>query len=415
MVDIARPKKSNRNRNIMIGVGVAALVVVTVALSQLGPASQTIDRAAVLVDTVKQGDVVRDVRGNGTLAPERIRWITAQASARVERLLSESGRNVAAGELFLELSNPDLQIQTMQAEQQVRQAQIDLLNLRTSLRGGLLTQEGLVASMKTAWVSAQQEYQAADSLVKMGLVPPFEAANRKAAAEEFTTRYRVERDRLALMAASIDSQISVSASRVIQLQAIASSQQARLTSLQVRAPEAGVLQDLTLQLGQWVPEGTTLAKVVQPGKLKAVLRIPESQAKDIQLGQIASIDTHNGIVKGRVARKDPGSTGGNVTIDVAIDEALPAGAVPDINVDGTIQIERLENILYAGRPAMSVGTGSLTLFKIIDGGGAAIRVPVVLGRSSVNTIEILKGLAVGDQIILSDMSTYANVDRVRIK
>jgi len=183
----------------------------------------------------------------------------------------------------------------------------------------------------------------------------------------------------------------------------------------VRAPEAGVLQDLTLQLGQWVPEGTALAKVVQPGKLKAVLRIPESQAKDIQLGQTASIDTHNGLVKGHVARKDPGSTGGSVTIDVALDEALPPGAVPDINVDGTIMIERLQNIVYTGRPALTAGTGNVTLFKLVDGGDAAVRVPVVLGRSSVNTIEILKGLSVGDQIIMSDMSSYAAVDRVRIK
>lgn len=414
-MDIARPPKSNRSRNLIIGGVVVVVIAATAMLSQLGPASQTIDRAAVLSDTVKQGDVVREVRGNGTLAPEQIRWITAQASARVERLASESGRNVGANDLLLELSNPDLQIQTMQAEQAVRQAQIDLLNLRTTLKGSILTQEGLVASMKTQWVSSTQEAKAADSLVKLGLVPPFEAANRKAASEEFTTRYRIERDRLELMAASIDSQISVSAQRVVQLQAIASSQQTRLKSLQVRAPEAGVLQDLTLQLGQWVPEGTALAKVVQPGKLKAVLRIPESQAKDIQLGQIASIDTHNGLVKGHVARKDPGSSQGNVIIDVALDGALPAGAVPDINVDGTIQIERLQNIIYSGRPAMSVGTGSLTLFKIVDGGDAAVRVPVVLGRGSVNTIEILKGLSVGDQIILSDMSAYANVDRVRIK
>ena len=414
-MDIARPPQSKRNRNIGLGVGAVVLIGATVWLSQLGPASQTIDRAAVLIDTVKRGDVVREVRGNGTLAPERIRWITAQASARVERLGSESGRAVAANDLLLELSNPDLQIQTMQAEQQVRQAQIDLLNLRTSLRGGVLTQEGVVASMKTAFVSATQEARAADSMVKLGLMPAFDVANKKAAAEEFTTRYRVERDRLALMTSSIDSQLSVQASRVTQLQAIANSQQTRLKSLQVRAPEAGVLQDLTLQLGQWVPEGTALAKVVQPGKLKAVLRIPESQAKDIQLGQQASIDTHNGLVKGHVARKDPGSNGGNVTIDVVLDGALPAGAVPDINVDGTILIERLQNIVYAGRPAMSVGTGSVTLFRLIDGGGAAVRVPVVLGRNSVNTIEILKGLSVGDQIILSDMTTYAAVDRVRIK
>ena len=414
-MDIARPPKSNRTRNIGIGVGIGVLLIATIAISRLGPASQTIDRAAVLVDTVKRGDVVREVRGNGTLAPERIRWITAQASARVERLGSESGRAVAANDLLLELSNPDLQIQTMQAEQHVRQAQIDLLNLRTNLKGALLTQEGLVATMKTAFVSSSQEARAADSLVRLGLVPPFEAANRKASAEEFTTRYRIERDRLTLMAQSIDSQLSVQASRVVQLQAIANSQQARLTSLHVRAPEAGVLQDLTLQLGQWVPEGTALAKVVQPGKLKAVLRIPESQAKDVQLGQQASIDTHNGIVKGHVARKDPGSNGGNVTIDVVLDGALPPGAVPDINVDGTILIERLQNIVFAGRPAMSAGTGSVSLFKIIDGGDAAVRVPVLLGRNSVNTIEILRGLNVGDQLILSDMTAYANVDRVRIR
>ena len=414
-MDIARPPKSNRTRNIGIGVGIGVLLIATIVISRLGPASQTIDRAAVLVDTVKRGDVVREVRGNGTLAPERIRWITAQASARVERLGSESGRAVAANDLLLELSNPDLQIQTMQAEQQVRQAQIDLLNLRTNLKGALLTQEGLVATMKTAFVSSSQEARAADSLVRLGLVPPFEAANRKAAAEEFTTRYRIERDRMTLMAQSIDSQLSVQASRVVQLQAIANSQQARLTSLHVRAPEAGVLQDLTLQLGQWVPEGTALAKVVQPGKLKAVLRIPESQAKDVQLGQQASIDTHNGIVKGHVARKDPGSNGGNVTIDVVLDGALPPGAVPDINVDGTILIERLQNIVFAGRPAMSAGTGSVSLFKIIDGGDAAVRVPVLLGRNSVNTIEILRGLNVGDLLILSDMTAYANVDRVRIR
>ena len=414
-MDIARPPKSNRNRNVLIGVAVAAVAAATYGLSQLDPASQEIDRVAVLIDTVKQGDVVREVRGNGTLAPERIRWITAQASARVERLASESGRNVAANDLLLELSNPDLQIQTMQAEQQVRQAQIDLLNLRTTLRGGLLSQEGLVATMKTSWISAMQEARAADSLVRLGLVPPFEAANRKASAEEFTTRYRIERDRLELMASSIDSQISVQGSRVVQLKAIAESQTARLQSLHVRAPEAGVLQDLTLQLGQWDPEGTALAKVVQPGKLKAVLRIPESQAKDIQLGQIASIDTHNGLVKGHVSRKDPGSTGGSVMIDVTLDGPLPAGAVPDINVDGTIQIERLPNIVYTGRPALSVGTGPVTLFKLVDGGDAAIRVSVELGRSSVNTIEILRGLAVGDQIILSDMTAYANVERVRIK
>jgi multidrug efflux pump subunit AcrA (membrane-fusion protein) len=414
-MDIVRTPKRSYKRPLLIGGGVLALVAVTVALTSLDPAVPTIERASVLIDTVKQGDVVREVRGPGTLVPERIRWITAQASARVERLHGESGKNVNSGELLLELSNPDLQIQTMQAEQQVRQAEIDLLNLRTTLRGAILTQEGTVATTRTQWVSTSQEAKAADSLVKLGLVPPFEAANRKAAAEEFTTRVRVEQERLALMRASIDSQIAVQGSRVVQLRAIADNQKARLQSLQVRAPESGVLQELTLQLGQWVPEGTTLAKVVQPGQLKAVLRIPESQAKDVQLGQKATVDTRNGIVPGHVMRKDPSAQGGSVTIDVALDGPLPAGAVPDLSIDGTIVIDRLTNVLYAGRPASSAGSGNTSVFRLEADGKTAVRVPVMLGRSSVNSIEVLSGLAVGDRILLSDLSSYATADKIRIK
>jgi len=414
-MDIVRTPKKSYKKQVLIGVGVAAVVLVSVALMRLDPAVPTIERAAVLLDTVKQGDIVREVRGPGTLVPERIRWITAQASGRVERLHSESGRNVGNSELLLELSNPDLQIQTMQAEQQARQAEIDLINLRTNLRSAILTQEGTVASTRTQYVSTTQEAKAADSLVRLGLVPPFEAANRKAAAEEFTTRLRVEQERLALMKAAIDSQISVQGSRVVQLRAIAENQQARLRSLQVRAPEPGVLQELTLQLGQWVPEGTALAKVVQPGKLKAVLRIPESQAKDVQLGQKASIDTRNGLVAGHVIRKDPSALGGSVTIDVALDGELPAGAVPDLSVDGTIIIDRLTNVLHAGRPASSASSGNTSVFRVDADGEIAVRVPVVLGRSSVNAIEILNGLAVGDRIILSDLSSVAAAEKIRIR
>ncbi|MDP1891365.1 MAG: HlyD family efflux transporter periplasmic adaptor subunit [Gemmatimonadaceae bacterium] len=390
-------------------------MLITVWTLSLDPASQAIERSAVLIDSVRRGDVVREVRGPGTLVPEHIRFITAQASARVERLASESGRRVNAGDVLLELSNPDLQIQTMQAEQQVRQAQIELLNLRTSLRSQLLTQQGVVASTRTQFVNASQEAMAADSLATLKLLSGFELANKKASAEEFTTRLRVERERLTLMEQAIDSQIATQQSQVVQLRAIADNQQARLRSLSVRAPDAGVLQDLTLQLGQWVPEGTTLAKVVQPGKLKAVLRIPESQAKDVVLGQKASIDTRNGFVAGHVSRKDPSAQGGTVTVDVVLDGALPNGAVPDLSVDGTIVIEKLTNVLFSGRPAFSSGSGSVSLFKLVDGGDAAVRVPVELGRSSVNVIEILRGLDVGDKIIVSDMSQYANVARVRIK
>ena len=399
----------------MIAGGVATLIAVTAWTLSLEPASQSIERSAVLIDSVRKGDVVREVRGPGTLVPEHIRWITAQASARVERLASESGRNVGEGELLLELSNPDLQIQTMQAEQQVRQAQIELLNLRTNLRSQVLTQQGVVANTRTQYVSATQEAAAADSLAKRNLMSSFEVRSKRAQGEEYTTRLRVEQDRLKLLEQAIDVQIATQAAQVAQLKAIAANQQGRLRSLQVRAPESGVLQDLTLQLGQWVPEGTTLAKVVQPGRLKAVLRIPESQAKDVTLGQRASIDTRNGVVAGHVTRKDPSAQGGSVTVDVALDGALPPGAVPDLSVDGTVVIEKLTNVMFSGRPAMSAGSGSTSLFKLVDGGKFADRVPVQLGRSSVNVIEVVNGLAVGDRIIVSDMSQYANVARVRIK
>ena len=296
-MDVAREPRKKTGRNLLIAGGVAAIVVVAVVIARLGPAAPTLERTTALIDSVTRGDVVRDVRGPGTLVPEQIRWITAQASARVERLAAEAGQLVKANDVLLELSNPDLQIQTMQAEQQVQQAQIDLLNLKTNLRSQILTQEGLVASMCTQFVSATQQATAADSLIRLKLMAPYEASNAKAQAEEYTTRLRVERDRLTLMSQAIDAQIAVQGKRVVQLQAIAANQQNRLRSLQVRAPESGVLQDLTLQLGQWVPEGTALAKVVQPGRLKAVLGIPESQAKDVQIGQKASIDTRNALTR----------------------------------------------------------------------------------------------------------------------
>jgi HlyD family secretion protein len=283
------------------------------------------------------------------------------------------------------------------------------------LQSQRLTQEGTVANMHTQYVSAVQEAAAADSLFKGRFVSLFEMNNKRAAAEELTTRLRIEQQRLALMNQAIDSQIAVQAAQVQQLRAIALNQQNRLLSLTVRAPEAGVLQDLTLQLGQWVPEGTTLAKVVQPGQLKAVLRIPESQAKDVQVGQIASIDTRNGIVRGHVSRKDPAAQAGTVTIDVALDGALPAGAVPDLSVDGTIQIERLKNVLFTARPANGSESATITMFRVVDGGKAAERVQVVLGRSSVNTVEIIRGLNLGDRVILSDMSNWDSANRLRLK
>ncbi len=414
-MDIVRTPPARTGRKVAIAGGIAAALLLTIAVARLDPAVPTVARAGVIIDSVRRGDVTREVRGPGSLVPEQVRWITAQASARVERLYVQSGATMGGGQLILELSNPDLQIQTMQAEQQVRQAEIELLNLRTNLRSALLTQEGVVATTRTQYVSAVQEAAAADSLVKRNLVSEFDLRNRRAQAEEMTTRLRIEQERLQLMAAAIDSQIAVQAGQVEQLRAIAANQQARLRSLTVRAPDAGVLQELDLELGQWVPEGTMLGKVVQPGRLKAELRIPESQAKDVALGQPAMVDTRNGIVRGRVVRKDPSAVGGSVLVDVALEGPLPPGAVPDLSVDGTIQIAQMNGILYTGRPATGAASGRVTMFRLEADGVHAARVQVELGRSSVNTIEILSGLQPGDRVVLSDMTQYANVDRVRIK
>ncbi len=414
-MDKVRAPKSKTARNTLIGGGIILLIAITVALAKLGPASPTVDGSTLFIDSVRKGDMVREVRGPGTLVPEHIRWITAQASARVEKLVAQSGQAVNPEGVLLEMSNPDLQIQTMQADQQVRQAQIDLLNLKTNLKSQRLTQEGTVANMETQNVTAQQEAQMADALVTRKLIAPNEANTKKAQAAEITTRLRIEKERLTLMNQAIDSQIAVQTSQVVQLKAIAENQRARLSSLIVRAPEAGVVQELTLQPGQWVPEGTTLAKVVQPGKLKAVLRIPESQANTVQVGQLASIDTRNGIVQGHVSRKDPSAQAGTVTIDVALDGALPAGAVPDLSVDGTIQIERLNNVLYTGRPTSGSASGMVSLFKLSEDRKSATRVQVMLGRSSVNTVEIIRGLSLGDKVILTDLSDQTSSERIRLK
>jgi multidrug resistance efflux pump len=399
----------------MIGAGVLLVIVVTVALAKLKPAAPTVEAATMYMDSVRRGDMVRDVRGPGSLVPEHITWISAQANARVDKLIAESGQSVKTGEVLLELSNPDVQVTALTAEQSLSSAEAALVNLTTTLHTANLSQEGTVASTNTAYVNATQDAMAADTLLAKKLISPFEYNSKKALAAELTSRLRIEKERLVLMKQTVDSQIDVQRMQVRRLKDIAKFQEDILASLAVRSPDTGVLQDLTLQPGQWVTSGTPLAKVVEPGKLKAQLRIPETQAKDVQIGQKASIDTRNGIIPGHVSRKDPSSVAGTVLVDVALDGPLPAGAVPDLSVDGTIVIEQLKNVLFTGRPASGAGTGPVGIFKVVEGGSAAIRVQVLLGRSSVNLVEIVRGLNVGDKVILSDMSQWDNVERVRLK
>jgi HlyD family secretion protein len=414
-LDVARAPQKKTGRNAMIGGGVLLAIVLTVVFARLKPASPTVEAATMYMDSVRRGDMVRDVRGPGSLVPEHITWISAQASARVDKLVAESGQKVKTGDILLELSNPDQQIQALNAEQSLSAAEAALVSLTTQLHSGTLSQEGLVATTNTQFVQARQDAMAADTLLAKKLISPFDYNNKKALADELTQRLRIERERLALMRQTVDSQISVQRQQVKRLRDIAKFQEAILASLSVRSPDTGVLQDLTLQPGQWVTSGTMLAKVVEPGKLKAQLRIPETQAKDVQIGQKASIDTRNGIIPGHVSRKDPSSVAGTVLVDVALDGTLPAGAVPDLSVDGTIVIEQLKNVLFTGRPASGTGTGPVGIFKVVEGGSAAVRVQVMLGRSSVNLVEVVRGLNVGDKVILSDMSQWDNVERVRLK
>jgi multidrug resistance efflux pump len=359
--------------------------------------------------------MVREVRGSGALVPEHVRFVTALSAGRVDRVLAQPGQPVGPETVLLELSNPDVQIQSLQAEQQLTASRAQLVTLRTSLEAERLTQEGTVATTRTPYADAKRQAMVADSLFAQQLIAANEAALAKDRAAELETRYRIEQERLALLTRTIDSQLAVQQSQLDRLRAIVAFQRNVVRSLQVRAGDSGVVSDLTLQLGQWVLAGTVLAKVVQPGKLKAALQIPETQAKDLAVGQQASIDTRNGMIPGRVVRIDPNAINGTVAVDIALDGPLPAGARPDLSVDGTIEIERLRNVLYTGRPAYGQANSTIGMFKIAEAGHYATRVQVRVGRSSVNLIEILGGLSMGDSVVLSDISQWDTADRVKIK
>jgi multidrug resistance efflux pump len=414
-MDVPRTPKPKRGRYAVYGGAGAVLLIATVAVTQLKPAAPSVARSTVIIDSVRRGDMVREVRGPGTLVPEQVRWISAVTSARVERIVAQPGQTVEPNTVLLEMSNPDVQIQALQAQQALSEAQSRLVDLRVQLEGSRLSQEGAVATARTVNVSAAQEKNAADTLLADRLISRFEYNNRKALAEESNTRLAVEEKRLQLMTRSVSTQLAVQERQIQRLQAIAAFQESRVQALVVRAGEHGVLQELSLQPGQWVNGGTPLAKVVQPGKLKAVLRIGETQARDVALGQTASIDTRNGIVTGHVSRMDPAAQGGTVTMDVSIDGPLPAGTRPDLNIDGTIQLERLRNILFTGRPAIADDNSLVSLFRLDPDVKSATRVAVRLGRVSANSVEIVQGLKAGDNVILSDMSLPDNTERIRIK
>ncbi len=413
-MDIARTKPPTSRRPLFIGVGiVAALTLVGVA--QLKPAAPTVERPTLSIDTVVSGPMVREVRAPGSLVPEQIRWISAVAPGRVERKLVQPGEKVTAQTILMELSNPDVEIQLLQAERQLTAAQADLVALQVSLETQRLTQAGIVAQTRSEYLEAERNAKAASSMVDRQLISAFEAAKAREHAAEMTERLAIEEERLKLITGNIPAQLSVQREQVARLKAVVAFQRSLAGAMVVRAGANGVLQELPLEVGQFATSGTTIAKVVQPDRLKAVLRVQENQARDVALGQAAVIDTRNGLVRGRVSRIDPSSSGGMVTVDVALTEALPKGARPDLSIDGTIEIERIGQVLHVGRPTYGQANSTIGLFRLMPGGDEAERVQVTLGRTSANAVEIVSGLNPGDVVILSDMSRFDAVDRVRVK
>jgi HlyD family secretion protein len=419
MVDIARDpsfaKKKKIRRAAFAGVGVLIVVLVSVALAQMKPAAPTVERATVWVDTVKRGSMVRQVRGLGTLVPEDTRWLPATTEGRVERIVLRPGAHVTADSVILELTNPQVEQEAINARLALQAAEAQLANQKVQLQNELLTQQAQAATVGADYTQARLQAEVNEELAKQELISELVRKQSQVRAEELKTRNEIEEKRLSTARESIEARIRVQQAAVDQARAVAALYESRLSALKVRPGFAGVLQQVPVEVGQQVAPGQNLARVADPGRLKAELRIAETQAKDIEIGQPAQVDTRNGIIAGRVSRKDPAATNGTVTVDVALTGALPRGAVPDLSVDGTIELERLENVLYVGRPAFGQEQSTVGLFKITDESGEAERTQVKLGKSSVNTIEIASGLNVGDQVVLSDMSAWDAFDRVRLR
>ena len=415
-MDIKREPQKNKKKFILIGAAVAGLVAVTVALTKLKPAAPTVELSTIYLDTVEQGEMVLEVRGPGTLIPEDIRWITAVTAGRVEKLNLLPGVSVEANTVLLELTNPDVEIQTLNADRQLTDAESQLVQLRTNLNSNRLTQAASVASLRSQWLDAKRRAESGAELLKQGLIIPLDQKQAEERAEALGKQVEFEEERLKIMTGTINEQIKVQEDQVSRIRSIVAFQHGLKASMVVRAGTKGVLSEIPLQIGQYAQAGATLAKVVpMPLRLKAVLRIPETQAKDLAIGQKAMIDTRNGIAPGHVSRIDPSSTLGTVTVDVALDGTPPAGARPDLSVDGVVEIARMSNVLYTGRPPYGQTDGTIGIFKVVEGGRYAEQVSVRLGRTSVNSVEIKEGLAKGDVVILSDMQRFDNVTRVRIK
>jgi HlyD family secretion protein len=416
-MDIARPhiaKQKRRRRILFASGGVLALIVITVALSHLKPAVPSVDRSTVWVDTVKRGPMVREVRGLGTLVPEEIRWIPANTEGRVEKIVVRPGTQVKADTVILELSSPELEQAAHDAESKLKAAEAEFTTLQAKLQRDLLDQESNTARVHSEYQQARIESDMNEQLKKNGLVAELQYKTSQVKAAELSNRDAIEQKRLNFARDSIEPQLASKQAEVDQVKAAAQWKLDQVEALHVKAGMNGVLQQMPVDVGQRVKIGDNLARVADPTKLKAEIKIAETQAKDIQIGEKTTIDTRNGVVTGHVTRVDPAVEQGTVKVDAQIDGELPRGARPDLTIDGTIELERLDDVIYVGRPAFGQENNTVSIFKLVSGSSEAVRTPVKLGRSSVNSIEIINGLQPGDQVILSDTSAWDAHERIRL-
>ena len=417
-MDVKRPTQKNKRRlrlALYASACVLAAVLITYGLSRLKPAAPSVARSTLYTGQVKRGQMLRQVRGIGTLVPEEIRQVAAPVEGRVEQIFAKPGEQVSAGSVLVELSNPELRQSAVDVEYRIKSAEADLNNLRARLESERMSQQAATAQIQSEYKQAKIQLDTDEELAKEGLVPAITLRISRVRVEQLANRLEIERKRAGSAQESTAAQVAAQQARIEQLRAQLRLNREQVASLLVRAGTNGVLQQVTVEVGQQITPGTNIARVADPSSLKAVLQIPETQAKDVSLGQRADVDTRGaGVVPGTVARIDPAVQNGTVLVDVRLEGGLPAGARPDLSVDGTIELERLDNVLYTSRPASGGAQSSVTLFRLSADGREAVRVPVRLGRASVNTVEILEGLSEGDTVILSDTQQWDGVDRLRL-
>ena len=415
-MDIARTDSLKRKRTRQLwyaGSAVTVTLILGVGVARLKPAAPGVDRSTLWIDTVQRGPLLRQVRGTGTLVPEDIRWIPAATSGRVEQIIVKAGTEVKADTVILELSNPTLQQELQDAEFRVRSGEATLTNLRVQLETSHLQQEASTATIEADYKKASLQAEINTQLADKQLVSTLVLTQSKLDKELLASRYDIAKRQLAKDSEAMTARLAAQESDLEQTRALLRLKQRQVDDLHVRAGLAGVLQIVPVEVGQQVAPGANLARVANPSRLKAELKIAETQAKDIQIGQTVSIDTRNGLVDGRVQRIDPAVVNGTVTVDVTLEGSLK-GARPDQTVDGTIELERLVDVLFVGRPALGQEQSAVGLFKL-DPDGSASRIQAKIGRMSVDKVEMVSGLAAGDQVILSDMSAWDAYDRVRLQ